>query len=118
MGIESFFESAAEGLGNAFGSGNFWSGIAQAGVGLFGNLQQIDAREEELKYKQEQDKLQYLLQLEKLNLDKQALAQRGAGSGSLRNKNADLIEVLSRSTDQKLKALGQLTAGYLGAFRI
>lgn len=94
-----------------FSSPSVLSGLLTGGAQLFGQLSTNDANAEAIKRQSEDKKLQYLLELAKLKYGNQG------GGGSTRNKNADIIEAMSKGTDQKLQALNQLQSGYLGALR-
>lgn len=110
-------DSFSSGLDSLASSPGLLTSILSAGSGLLQNSQTIDANEEAIKAKQESDKFNYLLELAKL---KYAVPKGGGGKGgggSTRNKNADLIDVLSAGTDDRLKALGQLSGGIVGALK-
>ncbi len=90
------------------------SSLITTGGGLLSGLSGLDLKEEELARAREDEKFKYLLELAKLKYG----AHGGGGAkapGSLRNKNADLIEVLSAGTDDKLRALDQMAKSYIGA---
>lgn len=114
-GAADSFSSGLDYLGNSPG---LLTSILGAGSQLMQNSQTIDAQEELAKQKMESDKFNYLLELAKL---KYAVPKggggKGGGGGSTRNKNADLIDVLSAGTDDRLKALGQLSGGIVGALK-
>lgn len=106
---------ASGGGGSSFWeSPGLWSSVIGAGAGLLQNSQNIDANDEALKAKNESDKFNYLIELAKLKYA-QPKGGGGGGGGSTRNKNADLIDVLASGTDDRLKALGQLSSGISGA---
>lgn len=108
-------DSFSSGLDSLLSSPGLMSSIVGAGAGLLQNSQQIDANEEALKAKNESDKFNYLIELAKLKYAQPKGGGGGGGGGSTRNKNADLIDVLASGTDDRLKALGQLSSGISGA---
>lgn len=116
--IGDLFSSGSGGGGGGsslWSSPGLWSSVIGAGAGLLQNSQQIDANEEALKAKNESDKFNYLIELAKLKYAQPKGGGGGGGGGSTRNKNADLIDVLASGTDDRLKALGQLSSGISGA---
>lgn len=104
------------GFWDNFTSPNVLSSAITAGAGLFGGMSQLDANEEALKASKENQKLQYLLELAKLKYGQKGGGGKGGG-GSQRNKNADLIEVLMKSSDSKNDALDKMARNYIGALK-
>lgn len=104
------------GFWDNFLSPNVLSSAITAGAGLFGGMSQLDAQEEALKAQKEDQKLQYLLELAKLKYGPKG-GGKGGGGGSTRNKNADLIEVLMKSSDDKNDALDKMAKNYIGALK-
>lgn len=114
------FDDIIGGIGDFFGNSNNLSSILTAGTSLFSNIVKQDAADAQIKAQldaqREAEKFKYLTDLAKLKYGSSG-GGGGGGGGSLRNKNADLIEVLSSNSDDRLKALEQFTAGYVNSYK-
>lgn len=105
---------SADKIGSLFADADFLGPVLQTGAGLFQGLSSIDAQKEQEDRLREANKFSALIELAKL---KYGAKGGGGGGGTLRNKNADLIEVLSAGTDDELKALSSLSSNYVGALK-
>lgn len=108
------------GTGSWYENPNVWNTIISAGTSLFSGIQKQDAQDRQdkisadaVKAKEDDAKMTYLLELAKLKYGSKG-GGGGGGGGTKRNANADLIDVLSKGTDQSLTALDQLTKGVQG----
>lgn len=122
-GIGSFLpdfgssSGAGGGFGDTFIGGliknpAFLSTALTTGANLFQGLGTLDQQKEALNRQREADKFKYLVDLAKIKY-----GSGGGGGGTLRNKNADLIEVLAAGQDDELKALESLSKNYVGALK-
>ena len=100
-------------LGNLFSNPTFLTSALSTGAGLFNSISTIDANKAALDRQQQNDKFNALMELAKLKYG----SKGGGGGGTLRNKNADLIEVLSQGTDEQLKSLNAFSQNYTGALK-
>lgn len=102
-------------IGDMFTNSDNLGALITGGLGLWQGMENADMADAEAKLAADAQKFAALRDIAKLKYA--GGGGGGGGAGSTRNKNADLIEVLKASRDDKRQTLDSIAKNYIAAVR-